>query len=535
MNTSHLVSDLRRRRPRLQTRVLIVGGGVTGTGLARDLALRGIPSILIEKNDLNAGASGGNHGLLHSGARYIETDPSAARECQTENKLLKQLAPQCIEDTGGLFVAVEGDEEAYVADFPQRCAQAGISAVPIDVAEARDFEPELSPKTIAVFAVEDATIDPFRLTIDNIGHAQDLGAHFLPHTRATQLVITNQRIRQVMVTDTLTGAKTTIEADFVVNAAGGWSGEVAALAGIPLRMVFSKGSLLVTQRRITQRIINRLRRASDGDIIVPGGTVSILGTTSVRLKSLREARPTIPEVDQIIDEVAAMIPEVPSVRYIRAFCGVRPLVGSAPDGEDRGVSRGYSLLDHAKDGVENFLTITGGKMTTFRLMAEKAADVVCRHLGVSAPCQTAVVPLPVQSASRWTQPGSAPRYWMKNKNPDDILLCECEMVPQSAIDHLVDSVGRHHRRPSLGSISRRSRIGKGPCQGTFCSLRVAAYLYDRKVFASREGLAELQSFLRERWRGQHPIMWATPLIQAELQEAMHCGLLGLELADTDGE
>ena len=230
-----------------------------------------------------------------------------------------------------------------------------------------------------------------------------------------------------------------------------------------------------------------------------------------------------------------MVPEAATTRYIRAFCGVRPLIGSAPDGDDRGVSRGFSLLDHAADGIDNFLTITGGKMTTFRMMAEKAADVVCGHLGVSAPCQTAKVPLPAQSASRWTQPGSAPRYWMKNKDPDDMLLCECEMVPQSTIDHLIDSVAVNHRRPSLGAISRRSRIGKGPCQGTFCSVRVAAYLYDRGIFDSREGLADLKSFLKERWRGQHPIMWGTPLIQAELQEAMHCGLLGLELADTDGE
>ena len=280
MNISPLGSDLKRRRSRLKTQVLIIGGGVTGTGLARDLALRGIPSILVEKSDLNAGASGGNHGLLHSGARYIETDPSAARECHIENQLLKQMAPQCIEDTGGLFVSVEGDNETYVADFPQRCARVGISATAIDVKEARELEPGLTPDTIAVYGVDDAAIDPFRLTIDNIGHAQELGGHFLPNTRVTQFVVQNHRITRVIAVDTVSGAEKKIEADFVVNAAGGWSGEVAALAAIPLRMIFSKGSLLVTQRRITQRVINRLRRASDGDIIVPGGTVSILGTTS---------------------------------------------------------------------------------------------------------------------------------------------------------------------------------------------------------------------------------------------------------------
>ena len=101
----------------MNTQVLIIGGGATGTGLARDLALRGVDCILVEKRDINAGASGGNHGLLHSGARYIASDPAAAVECQQEGQLLKKLAPHCVEQTGGLFVAIQGDDENYIADF----------------------------------------------------------------------------------------------------------------------------------------------------------------------------------------------------------------------------------------------------------------------------------------------------------------------------------------------------------------------------------------------------------------------------------
>nr|MDJ0913556.1 FAD-dependent oxidoreductase [Desulfobacterales bacterium] len=334
----------------METQVLIIGGGVTGTGLARDLALRGIHSILVEKHDLNAGASGGNHGLLHSGARYIESDPSAAKECRIENQLLKRLAPQCIEDTGGFFVAVEGDDESYVADFPQRCTQAGIATKPVDVAEARHREPGLSRKVIAVYRVDDASIDPFRLTIDNIGHAQELGSQFLPNKQVVKFILKDKRINRILVVDTITGKENTIEVEYVVNAAGAWSGKIATLAGIPLQINYSKGSLLVSQQRITKRVINRLREASDGDIAVPGGTVSILGTTSQRIDSLRQARPTIAEVDHIIDEVAAMLPEVESVRYIRAYCGVRPLTSASSIGDDREVSRGFALIDHSTDG-----------------------------------------------------------------------------------------------------------------------------------------------------------------------------------------
>src|SRR5210317_1780406 len=133
----------------LKTQVLIIGGGATGTGLARDLALRGVNCVLAEYRDINAGASGANHGLLHSGGRYVFADKQSAKECRQEGKLLKNLAPHCIEDTGGLFIAVEGDDESYVADFPNLCSQCDIAVQPVDVKEARELEPELSDKLIA--------------------------------------------------------------------------------------------------------------------------------------------------------------------------------------------------------------------------------------------------------------------------------------------------------------------------------------------------------------------------------------------------
>lgn len=116
----------------LTTRVLIIGAGVTGAGLLRDLALRGVQALLIEQRDVNSGASGGNHGLLHSGARYVASDREAAVECLEEGQILRRIAPQCIEDTGGLFVAVRGDDERYIADFPSLCAASGIPCRGLD-------------------------------------------------------------------------------------------------------------------------------------------------------------------------------------------------------------------------------------------------------------------------------------------------------------------------------------------------------------------------------------------------------------------
>lgn len=162
-----------------ETQVLIIGGGVTGTGIARDLSLRGFNCILIEKQDLNVGASGGNHGLLHSGARYICSNPEAAVECNTELNTIKRTARHCVEETGGLFVAVNGDDEKYIADFPHMCDSVGIPCQPIDVKDALEMEPVISKDAIAVYGVNDSSINPFKLSIENMNEAV-IGNHICP-------------------------------------------------------------------------------------------------------------------------------------------------------------------------------------------------------------------------------------------------------------------------------------------------------------------------------------------------------------------
>jgi glycerol-3-phosphate dehydrogenase len=315
----------------------------------------------------------------------------------------------------------------------------------------------------------------------------------------------------------------------VVNASGAWAGEIARLAGIDIPMVYSKGTLLVTQHRLSKRVINRLRPPTDADILVPGGTVSILGTTSVRISDPDCIVPTIPEVNQIITEGAAMVPVLDTTRYMRAYAGVRPLISAESLASDRQISRGFALMAHERSKVENFATITGGKLTTFRLMAEKTADLVCRRLGVGATWKTRKLPLPPTTHTQWTEPGLAPRKWLQADQRNDLLLCECEMVPQSAVDEMAAALTRRNKLPDLTTIALRSRIGKGPCQGAYCSARVTAHLYNRGHLNERDGIGSLKHFLQERWRGQRPMLWGLPLEQAEIAEALHCGVFGLEL------
>jgi glycerol-3-phosphate dehydrogenase len=280
-------------------------------------------------------------------------------------------------------------------------------------------------------------------------------------------------------------------------------------------------------------VLNRLRPPSDGDILVPGGTVSIFGTTSLRVDRLDHIRPTVEETDILVKEAAAMVPELTNTRYIRAYAGVRPLIREkalAGAIDDRSVSRGFSLMDHGADGIENFITITGGKMTTFRLMAEKTANLVARRLHNTVECLTATTPLQSKAPSRMTEAGMALRFRSGRGETEDITLCECEMISRNQFKELIAWLKKNRKTSDLNALRVHSRLGKGACQGTFCSQRVTGFMYDEDYLKNDEGIYNIKDLLRERFIGQRPVLWDGQLAQAELNEALFCGFYGLDLA-----
>ena len=168
-------------------------------------------------------------------------------------------------------MALEGDDETYVAEFPSLCQQSGIPCKWISPADAQKLEPSLSSRIIAAYRVDDAAIDPFKISLENMAHAQELGGTLLCNTKVVDFKTENGRIKTVHLANMQTGEETTVWPDQVINAAGSWVGEVAALAGLEIEMLYSKGTLLVTAHRVTEHVVNRLRSPGDGDILVPGG------------------------------------------------------------------------------------------------------------------------------------------------------------------------------------------------------------------------------------------------------------------------
>ena len=342
----------------LTTDVLVIGGGATGAGLARDLARRGLRCILVEKSDLGTGTSGRYHGLLHYGGRYVAKDPVAARECIDENRVLRRIAPACIEDTGGYFVATPADPDDYLEGFPAACAAADVPCDEVSTAGLLAREPALNPAIRRAYRVPDGALEPWQLIDANVVDARSLGATILPYHQVVAMQRSGGRILGVDVAHVLTGSIERIVPRFVASAAGAWAGRVAGLAGAPLAMSPGKGTMLIFNQRMTDAVINRLHPPGDGDIMVPVHSVAILGTTETEVPDPDRYGIDRDEIALLMDEGEKLFPDIRRMRLLRAYAGVRPLYqeerSTADDGRE--ISRAHVVIDHGeRDGIENFV------------------------------------------------------------------------------------------------------------------------------------------------------------------------------------
>ena len=370
--------------------VLIVGGGGTGGALAHDLALRGLKVTLVERGEFTSGTTGRHHGLLHSGARYAVNDRESAVECIEENTILRRICPGTFEENDGLFVAVTDEDMEYHDDFVKGCAECGIPTQELTRDEALALEPNLNPALKAAVRVPDATMDAMRMPLRFFATAQKNGADLRNYMEVLEVVANQRVVSGALVRDQVTGKVGEIRADLVVNATGPWGEKVAAMAGVDVPISPSPGVMLALRGRLCNMVVNRLHRSGDGDIIVPQRALSIVGTSSWTVEDPEELDVPEDHVRRMYEEGVKLIPAVAQAEFRAAWSAARPLIGSRGAADTgRELSRTFKTYDHAEtDGVEGFLTITGGKATTLRGMAELCADVICRKLGIEAECRT---------------------------------------------------------------------------------------------------------------------------------------------------
>ena len=371
---------------------VIIGAGFTGVATAHDLALRGFDVTVIDRGDICNGTSGRTHGLLHSGGRYAVKDQESAIECIDENMILRKIVPSAIEPNGGLFIAIDEGDLQYGEAFIAVCEACHIPLEELNPQQALKLEPNINPKLITAFLIPDGTFDPLRLALSFAASAKMNGAKFRTFVEAKSLLVDGKgNVNGVKVLERATNQTVELRADMVVNATGAWAGEIAEMAGAKVPVKPTPGVMVAYDQRLVQRAINRLNKPGDGDIALPQRRMVVVGTTSYDVDDL-DYSPVIEEqVHLMLERGAELIPALRNTRVRGKYVAVRPLIGS---GEGRSAARTFKCYDHKEtNNVDGLVTITGGKATTLRAMAEKTADVVCEKLGVQAACATKDTPL----------------------------------------------------------------------------------------------------------------------------------------------
>jgi len=506
---------------KFDTEVLVIGGGATGTGAARDLAMRGFKTALLERRDLSHGTTGRYHGLLHSGGRYVVKDPQAAVECIQENKILRKIMPECIEDTGGFFVLTPWDDGDYAPRFLAGCQQAGIPVEEISIPEMLRLEPLLNPNIKRCFRVPDGAADSFLASEAVAASARQYGAEILNYHEVINLFLVSGRIGGAICRDLIHDEIIEINADMVVNAAGAWAGKIASTVNVPLQILPGKGTMLAINHRILNTVVNRCKLPTDGDIIVPIHTVAVIGTTDVQVPDPDHFAIEPWEVRLMLNEGEKLVPGFQKFRILRAWAGVRPLYHETKMDESRDITRAYVLLDHEeRDGMPGMLTITSGKWTTYRLMAEVTVDLLCKKLGVDRACRTHLEAVPSYHTDHHYYLGTRLER-IETEQAFSSIVCECELTTRQDIERAIIQ----GEAKTIDDIRRDVRMGMGPCQGGFCTLRVAGLLHKFRQPPVSDINAALYDFLQERWKGMLPILWGQQLRQERFTELIYLNSL----------
>ena len=392
--------------------VLVVGAGITGAGIARDAARRGLRVLLVDKDDFASGTSSRSSRLIHGGLRYLEHGQlKLVFEASGERRRLLRLAPHLVRPLRFVWPVYDG------ARVPLWKVVAGVTLYDalalfrnvrrhrrLSVRQVEAEEPALAIDALrGGVSYYDAATDDARLTLANALDAERSGATVLNHTAMAGFTLTNGRVTGARLVDQLTGDATEIAARATVNATGPWSDDVHRLEGAAdhARVRGSKGAhIMVPHDRVNNRAALTLLSPEDGRVMfaLPAGDFTVFGTTD----TFTDASPD--QVRASEDDVAYLLAAAnrffPSARLQRndvvsAWAGIRPLV--ATDADTPNAASREHAIQVTPAGV---VTITGGKLTTYRIMAAQVVDVVARRVGAGGPSTTAHAPLPDDGPAR---------------------------------------------------------------------------------------------------------------------------------------
>jgi glycerol-3-phosphate dehydrogenase len=513
--------------------LIIIGGGINGAGIARDAALRGLNILLLDKGDFGSGASNGSSGFIHGGARYLTQSLQTTRQSCIDSGIIQKIAPHLVFRIPFLYpvksrwqgLLVEGFFSAY--DVFSRYRN-GKPHCWLNRRDLRDLLPGVSREFHGAVTFDEWSVQPHRLVMGNIIDAVRHGAEVHNYCEASQLVTEirggRRAVTGVVAMDRLTGECTTYHTRMVCNATGPWAMHFASQNGLRLRLRPAKGLHVVIPRRLFP--FGVMCHAMDGRLIffLPHSGSTIIGTTDDDTFQLPdEITPQIDEVAYLREGVAHVYPDIVQEKPGMTYWGVRPTLYARGQYEDD-LSRAHRVFDHSiLDGIDGVISLAGGKLATYRIMAEETTDVICRKLGVRTPCQTASQGLAGADPLDWTLvcpliariDPNLPRL-LYHRYGSGIQVME-EMVQESPImSQMLDAaslltevevryVVKREWVRTLADVGRRTSWGTSHVVSQAAALEVGRIVADELSWDGEQLVYEINRFIEAQERAVAPL------------------------------
>ncbi len=473
--------------------VLVVGGGIVGTGTALDAVARGLATGLVEQRDFASGTSSRSSKLIHGGLRYLEMlDFGLVREALEERGLLiTRLAPHLVRPLPFIYPLSKHYERPYVGAglaLYDTMAMAGKYDMGVPrhrhllkrqmLRKVPDFKPDAFTGAVQYY---DAQVDDARLVTTVARTAAGLGAHLAPRTQCIGFLREGERVTGVRARDLESGKELEIRARVVVNAAGVWTDEIQAMVGGrgALNVQASKGIHLVVPRdRIRSETGLIMRTKTSVLFVVPWGRHWILGTTDTPW-DLDKAHPAASkaDIDYLLENINQVLREPLRHEDVEGvYAGLRPLLSGESEPTSR-ISREHTVVTP----VPGLVIIAGGKLTTYRVMAKDAVDAAAHSLGGAVP-ETVTDRVPLVGAAGY-----------EARRNQAATIARASGVHRARIDHLLGRYGGLVDEV-LELIERRPELAR-PLPGA------EDYLAAEVVYAvTHEGARHLDDVLTRRTR-----------------------------------
>lgn len=436
--------------------VMIIGGGITGAGLALDAAARSLRTGLVEKRDFGSGTSSRSTKLIHGGLRYLEHFEFAlVREGLEERSILARTAPHLVEPFPFLIPIYKDRKRNYSRPFQIRLGLIFYDLLAgkrgygkhrrLDLAKTLELAPQLDPDGLEGSLVYyDGITDDSRLVIEVMKSAHGLGASPANYVKATGLLRDNKgKVTGVRLHDQLTGDEWETHSSIVISATGIWTDELrkpaAQVDGDPedqKRVRPSKGVHIVfssDRLDVKSACLIPARNAHRFYFVVPWEDRVVVGTTDTDYRGDWDSpRAEANEVSEILNAIRSYFPaaKLEMADVISSFAGLRPLVS---DGSS--ASKDVSRKEEIFQGRDGLISLAGGKLTTYRRMAERAIDLAIRKLNPAShtPTRSDVITVGGGAIDRDELDASA------------VELARIEHLPPATARHLITAYGSDYR------------------------------------------------------------------------------------------